>query len=119
MQPAALPALEDKRVIACNYRSPAKVARTGALCYVLDPNYGMGCERVRLLLRSRGGRWIDKWEDTRRLTHFRGKTLPPEHGRYHDVWGRFPSSYVSEEDTVELLRRASERAPELGGAPAG
>lgn len=99
----------DKRVIACNYRVPAKVARAGALCYVLDANYGNAGERVRLLVRSRGARWIEKWEDTRRLTNFRGKTVPPEHGRYADVWGTFPASHVSEEDTVAMLRRASER----------
>lgn len=99
----------DKRVVACNYRVPTKDAAQGALCYVLDPNYGNGCERVRLLVRSRGARWIDRWEDSRRLTNFRVKTVPPAHGRYGDLWEWLPPEYVSEEDTLARLRRASER----------
>ena len=99
----------DKRVVACNYRAPARVAVTGARCYVLNPNYGMGCARVRLLLRSRGGRWIDKWEDTRRLANFRVKVVPPEHPRYEELWETFPSPFGSEEGTLDALRRASER----------
>ena len=72
----------DKFAIVCNVAEPTKTARTGAFAYVTDPNRGNGGERVRLLLRSRGGRWIDKWEKATRLTNFRIKTIPPEHPFY-------------------------------------
>lgn len=78
----------DRRVVACNYRAASKIARQGALAYVLLTNPGGGHDRMEILVRSRIGRWVRRWEDTRRLTNFRAKTLPPEHPRYDDerIW---------------------------------
>jgi hypothetical protein len=73
----------DKRVIACNYVTNVSAARNGALCYVcFVPG---SADRVLLLVRSRGHRWIQKWEMLKRLDNFRFKTLPPEHPRYNDI----------------------------------
>jgi hypothetical protein len=73
----------DKRVIACNLTERTREGAVGSLAYVLgvpgDPS------RVRVLLRSRSGRWITKWESLSRLGNFRLKTLPPAHGRHADV----------------------------------
>lgn len=67
----------DWHVIACNLIEGISEASAGSLAYVLqipgDP------ERIHLLLRSRSGRWIQKWESLKRLDNFRAKTLPPEH----------------------------------------
>jgi hypothetical protein len=72
----------DKRVIACNITIPTGPASTGSLAYLQWTNGGGGNDRVNLLIRSRGGRWIEKWEDMRRLSSFRHKTIPPEHPLY-------------------------------------
>jgi hypothetical protein len=74
--------MEDKHVIACNVTEPTSPAATGALAYLRWSNPGNGNDRVPLLIRSRGGRWIEKWEDMRRLGSFRFKTIPPEHPLY-------------------------------------
>lgn len=85
-------AMEDK-FISCNYIQPAKVAAEGALCFVLNPNPGNGAANVELLIRSRGGRLICKWERIHRLGRFRLKTVVSEDAR---LWSKL--------DTLALLR---------------
>lgn len=75
---------EDRRVVQCNYTEAVSEARAGARAYLVNPNLGNGADRIEILVRSRGGRWIEKWEDIRRLGDFRVKTLPPEHPLYGD-----------------------------------
>jgi hypothetical protein len=70
----------DKRVIQCNFREATSECRAGARAYLTST--GHGDNRVRVLARSRSGRWIRKWENLRRLTAFRFKTIPPEHTLY-------------------------------------
>jgi hypothetical protein len=91
----------DQQVIACNYTEPTSVAAAGALAYVVPQLGGNLPESVRVLVRSRGGRWVEKWERTGRLDNFRLKTLPPEHPRYGDdrLW---PTATVSETDVISL-----------------
>lgn len=74
--------LPDRRVVQCNYAEATKIAAQGARAYLVLPNPGGGHDRITVLVRSRGGRWVEKWEDTRRLRDFRVKTLPPEHPLY-------------------------------------
>lgn len=74
----------DRHVLACNYLESTNVAAEGALAYVLLQFGGNLPDRVRVLVRSRGGRWVEKWESVRRLGNPRLKTLPPEHPRYGD-----------------------------------
>jgi hypothetical protein len=92
---------DDRKVIACNYDSGRRAVAQGALAYVLPQLGGNLPERVRVLVRSRGGRWIEKWENVRRLVNFRLKTLPPEHPRYADE-RTHPRAQVTEEH-VRLL----------------
>lgn len=111
--------MSDKRVIACNLKEPTKHSAKGSLAYVLDPGTGSSGERVGVLLRSRGGRWIGIWQPATRLENFRFKTLPEEHPRHDDVrfadWG---------ERSLDMLQRASQGrqrqpgqdATELSGA---
>lgn len=94
---------EDRHVIACNFREGTKVARAGALAYVRWTNPGGGNDRIPLLIRSRGGRWVEKWEAMRRLHNFRLKTIPPEHPLYDR------SEWWASEGAVESLRHACER----------
>jgi hypothetical protein len=72
----------DLKAIACNYSEATATCSKGALCYVSRLWKTPGRARVRILARSRSGRWIQKWEDIRRLENFRLKTLPTEHPRY-------------------------------------
>lgn len=72
----------DRQAIACNYLEATNVAAQGALAYVILTNPGWGGERVMILVRSRGGRWVEKWENTRRLGNFRLKTICPEDPLY-------------------------------------
>lgn len=94
----------NRRVIACNFRVSRAAVRRGALAYVSRPDYGSGHERVVLLIRSRGGRWIHKWEAVKNLTNFRVKTIPPEHPRFEDE--RLWSAEVDD----DLARRLAKRA---------
>jgi len=75
---------EDKKVVQCNYAVGTNIAATGARAYVVRPNPGNGHDRILILVRSRGARWVEKWEDTRRLTNVRVKTIPPGHPLYGD-----------------------------------
>lgn len=73
-----------RRAIACNVREAGRVAATGALAYVRNPNFHNASDRVEVLVRSRGGRWVQRWADTCGLTNFRAATIPPQHARYDD-----------------------------------
>ena len=78
----------DRRAVQCNYVVPVSAAAAGARAYLVRPNPGGGDDRIVILVRSRGGRWIEKWEDIRRLENFRCKTMPPGHPLYADerIW---------------------------------
>lgn len=73
------PSTPDRRVVQCNYAEGTKIAAKGARAYVVYPNPGGGYDRIGILVRSRGARWVEKWERADRLCNFRVKTLPPEH----------------------------------------
>jgi hypothetical protein len=77
--------MSDKRSIACNYAIATRVCSEGALCFVLDLNPGSGGERLMIRARSRGGKWVTKWEARHRLHNFRFKTVPPSHPQYDEV----------------------------------
>ncbi len=90
-------------MIACNYSESCKTATKGSLAYVMGINPGWDNNRIPILSRSRGGRWIWKWESLKRLCNFRLKTIPPEHPRYQ-VLGFAPGS-DSLNDILESAQR--------------
>lgn len=94
--------LPDRKVVQCNYAEATKIASEGARAYLVYPNPGGGYDRVGILVRSRGGRWVEKWEDSRRLRDFRVKTLPPEHPLYGND-RLFPAEYAA--DLLAAMRR--------------
>ena len=104
--PATLGGMDqpDRRFIACNYREGTGVAAEGALAYVILQLGGNLPDRVRVLARSRGGRWVEKWESMRRLTNFRLKTIPPAHPRYGDE--RINWADATDENVAVLARVA-------------
>lgn len=72
----------DRKVIQCNYVEATSTVANRARAYVVYPNLGNGCDRVCVLVRSRRGRWVEKWESRERLGNFRAKTLPAAHPMY-------------------------------------
>jgi hypothetical protein len=66
------------KAITCNYRIATKTNSLGAKAYVTGGWGGGGWERIRVVSRSRGGRWIEKWDDSRRFANFRLTTVVPE-----------------------------------------
>ncbi len=64
--------------IACNYSVDTKSASSGSLAYIVMPNGGNLHNRVRILSRSRSGRWIRRWERLAALTDFRRKRIPEQ-----------------------------------------
>lgn len=102
--------MSDKRVIACNYLEAVSVASKGALCYVVGT--AGDAENIELLIRSRSGRWIQKWERLKRIGNFRFKTLPPEHPRYKD---ERIATYFAEERLAWLKEIAGDASSEMPG----
>jgi hypothetical protein len=90
---------EDKKAVQCNYRVGTSVCVKGSRAYVLDADFaGARVRRVRVLARSRSGRWIDRWESPRRLHLFRFKTIP----QGHPTFGRIGNAALSEEAVRRL-----------------
>lgn len=78
--------MRDKKAVACNYAIATKVCRLGALAYLINENPGWGGERVQILARAHGGRWVKKWEAAWRLHNFRFKTIPTASPVYERVF---------------------------------
>lgn len=80
--------MEETRAVACNYRIPTKVCVRGAKAFVLGTNPGNGSDRIKVLARSRGGRWVEKYEDARYLHNFRTVTLMECHPAFERARSR-------------------------------
>lgn len=76
----------DLRVVQCNFTETTNVAAAGARAYVMGTNDGNGNDRIPIMVRSHGARWVEKWESAARLTDLRLKTIPPEHPLYGRFW---------------------------------
>ena len=75
-------AKEDRRVVAVNVLRPTSATSKGAKAFVVLPNDGNANDRIELLIRSRGGRWIERWEAAKNLANARAVTIPPQHPLY-------------------------------------
>lgn len=93
--------MPDIHVIQCNYAVGTKVCAEGARAYVWLTNPGGGSDRLQVIARSRGGRFVERWEDVRHLRDFRLKTMPPEHPLYRRLAG-----IGWDEETVARLNEA-------------
>lgn len=97
-----------------NYLTGTPVVRTDSRAYI---NVGyLNSDRVMVRVRSRGGRWITKWEALKRLGNFRLVTLPPEHPRYGD-W-EAAAATVADIAQVERLKTEPRRYPSSQLPPA-
>lgn len=86
---------EDLRVMACQYLDGTNIASPGARAYLIaGGNNGDGGERRLFYVRSRSGRWIEKWEAISKLHNFRMKTIPPEHPLHEQLRSRAAAQAV-------------------------
>lgn len=91
----------DLYAVACNYLEATNVASEGTKAFVCFHYLGGNLpERIKVVARSRGGRWIEKWENTRRLGNYRIVTIPPEH----------PMRSVERRDVALASREHAEQA---------
>lgn len=106
--------MTDRKVVQCNLTETTNIAPAGARAYVVLTNPGGGHDRIQVLVRSHGGRWVEKWENMRRLADFRVKTLPPEHPLYANerIWDYDPDG------TAATLNEAKRRHSAAPGASA-
>lgn len=96
----------DRRVITCNYLAGTKVVAKGAKAHVATAFLGGNLpERVYVVVCSRGGRWIEKWESVQRLGNFRPTTLAADNPRYANHWLQ---SEATEKDVAALVRSRTE-----------
>jgi hypothetical protein len=70
--------MAEIRAVACNFSASTSAISKGSKAFVQLWNPGGGNDRVFVLARSRSGRWINKWEDVRRLCNFRVVTVVEE-----------------------------------------
>lgn len=109
--------LRDRYAIQCNYREATRVAVAGARAYLVCGNPGNGHDRVFVKVRSRGNRFVTKWEATGRLIDFRVKTIPPEHPLYADTWeGDSDRQAQLEQLAVDLNQAAAREYERIQGA---
>ena len=65
--------MTDRYLIVANFQHGTKIVADGAKAFVLwTPG---SPDRCCVVVRSRGGRWIEKWEQTKNLGNLRIKTV--------------------------------------------
>lgn len=99
--------MADIKAVACNYAEGTKIFSLGTKAYIVNAFWGGNLpERVCLVGKSRGGRWIEKWEATWRLVNFRLVTLTDT----HPARCIYPFWFSELSDPEEVLRRFKESA---------
>jgi hypothetical protein len=90
----------DVQVVTGNLSQGTAWAAEGARLYLLQISAG----RPRVLVRSRRGRWVNRWVSLRGIRDLRMKTIPPEHPLYESL------RYLAlTEETIDAL---VERCPD-------
>ena len=92
--------MPDRYAVCCNYAVGTNVAREGAQAW-LSPFTRGDPSHVRLIVRSRSGRWVCKWERLTRLKNFRAKTI---------VDGCAPGAHGDQPTMFETKESAQEEA---------
>jgi len=93
--------MPDRYIVVANYQHGTKIAADGAKAFVLWMT-GSG-ESVEVVVRSRGGRWVQKYEQVKHLGNFRVRTLVEEGAPRPIVWDA--ASKTREAVESELLAR--------------
>lgn len=94
----------DRMAVQCNVRESCDVFSAGARVYLGSCVDGVK-QRHKIVGRSRSGRWVYVWVNTRLLHNFRTKTIPADNPRYDD--DRIAFDYW-DEDYVARMNRIAE-----------
>ena len=82
---------DDRLAVVCNLIDGGSYCRDGSLCYVTQVND----DRVQVVVRSRSGRWIQRWTSIKNIRNARTKTITPKN--------QFYCGYRIDLDTPSLL----------------
>jgi hypothetical protein len=104
-----LPDPPDKQAIQCNYTETTSAVANGSRAYVTLLNPGSGNSRIMVIARSRGGRFVEKWENIRRLDNFRIRTVHHSDPLYHNhrlyILGDLDRALLILRESKEYLER--------------
>lgn len=100
---------KDRRVIACNPIEDTSAYARGELAYVMQ----LSQDRVRVLVRSRGTRWVEVWVKIARLANFRFKTIPHQHPLYEHVGEVGEPQFFTNENLTNLARQGAGQQVDL------
>ena len=90
------------KAIVCNYLSGGSYVRKGAKAYVNVLYLGGNLpDRLKVEVKSRGGRWIEKWENSARLGNFRLTTISVDHPKFGER-----RKFQADAEGLERLLRA-------------
>lgn len=103
---------ESKIFIYCNIRTDRSAARAGSKAAISTTNPGNGHERIKILVRSRVGRYVCKWEALKYLRNFRAKRIPESHPHFERI-DIFDFSYRSMDDAQSFCAHLNEKADAL------
>src|ERR1700692_4249849 len=96
--------LPEYKVIQCNFHEATSECAKGARAYVGQ----LGSHSIRVVARSRSGRWKLKWEPAKRLTNFRLKTMVPSDPVYD-------TNSISRGWNQEVVDNLNQRSSEVFG----
>jgi hypothetical protein len=83
---------KDRRAVACNVAEGKSAVSQGSLAYVVSRE----SERARVLVKSRGSRWIEIWFPMKRLANFRFKNLLQQHPAFERAGGVADPEFFTE-----------------------
>ena len=96
-------AMGDLRAIACNVAVASPGVSVGALAYIVQ----LSGDRAKVRVRSRSGRWIERWLPFTALANFRFKTIPPSHSQFDRITPVGAPEYFTDADLAILAARGS------------
>jgi hypothetical protein len=79
--------MSDAWGVKCNLIAARSDVAAGALAWVRLTNPGNCADRIEVVIRSRGGRRIQLWLDSKYLTNFRAAWMPENMRDRCNVWG--------------------------------
>jgi hypothetical protein len=91
------------RAVACNVAATKSYASRGAIAYLMR----LSGDRAKVLVRSRGGRWIQRWTKIAGLANFRFKTVPVGHSLQDQIGQAMSAKYLTEADLAALAARGA------------
>lgn len=93
----------DLRAVACNVVDSSGSIWRGSLAYVMQ----LSGDRVRLLVRCRSGRWIQKWQKISDAANFRFKAISPSSPLAARIGHAVTAEFFTQPDLEALASRGA------------